>query len=189
MGVDGSANDLADRLRPAVITLRIIVLAMAGGVLVFACIAAVIRRSQPRPAIDVVPLLTSLAIVLAPLALLARGFVPALLVKRGRARIAAGKFELPAHPRAGIARSLSELGDAGKFFMVYQTQAIIAAAQLEAVAFLSIAAFLINGSVIALALGVLLAAAIVATVPRMPRVVQWIHEQLRLMGEEKLLVR
>jgi hypothetical protein len=73
--------------------------------------------------------------------------------------------------------------------MVYQTQAIIAAAALEAVAFVSVTAFLLDGSQVALALGLLLAAAIVAMVPRLPRVVQWIDEQRRLMDDEKLLAR
>lgn len=185
MNVNGRASDLADKLKPAVITLRIIVLAMASGVLVFACVAAVVRMSQPpQPANDAVPLLTTLAIVLAPLALLAKGILPGVFVKQARARIAAG------NPRAGAAPPpLSELGAAGKFFMVYQTQAIIAAATLEAVAFVSVTAFLLDGSQVALALGLLLAAAIVAMVPRLPRVVQWINEQRRLMDEEKLLAR
>jgi hypothetical protein len=191
MNINGSTSDLADKLKPVVNTLRIIVLALASGVLVFACVAAAVRMSQPQqPANDMAALLTTLAIVLAPLALLAKGILPGMFVKQARARIAAGKFEVPVNPRAGAAPPLvPELADAGRFFVVYQTHTIIGAAMLEGVAFLSLTAFMLNGSTVALALGLLLVAAIVAMVPRMPRVVQWINEQLRLLDEEKLLVR
>jgi hypothetical protein len=189
-----STNDLAQRLKPAILTLRIIVLALAAGVVAFALAAIVIRMQQAAaPANDAAELLTILGIAAAPVAFLLSRFLPGLIVAKARGQIASGLFGLPSESisreASGLQSSLGQLGDDGKLFTVFQTKTIISAALLDGAAFLNIVAFLLGGSPIALGLGLLLALAIAAMFPRTSRVVEWIEGQRRLMAEEKLLAR
>ncbi len=188
----GSTKDLAERLGPAIMTLRIIVAALATGVVAFAVTAIVIRlQKAPPPPADVAWVLTALGIAAAPVAVLLSRFVPAQFVAKSRAQIAGGQFGSPAGPVPNPAGEqqlgLGQFGDDGKLFTVYQTKTIISAALLEGAAFLNIIAFLQGGSPIAFCLGLLLALSIVAMFPRTSRVVEWIEAQRRLMAEEKLL--
>lgn len=189
-----STGDLAERLKPAILTLRIIVVALATGVVAFAVAAIVIRMQQAQaPAIEAAGLLTILGIAAAPVAFVLSRFVPGLFAGKARRQIASGQFGPPggANPdqTGGPQSSLVQLGDDGKLFMVYQTKTILAIALIEGAAFLNIIAFLLEGSPIALGLGLLLALVIVALFPRTSRVVEWIASQRRLMAEEKLLAR
>ncbi len=189
-----STNDLTERLKPAIMTLRIIVMALTTGVVAFAITAILIRRQQAAaPADDVAGLLTTLGIAAAPVAFLLSRFLPGIFVAKARGQIASGQIGLPSESNSretsGPQSSLGQLGDDEKLFTVYQTRTIISAALLDGVAFLNIVAFLSGGSLIALGLGLLLALAIVAQFPRVSRVVEWIEAQRRLMAEEKLLAR
>lgn len=189
-----STVDLAERLKLAIMTLRIIVLALATGVVAFAIAAIVIRMQQAAaPANDADGLLTILGIAAAPVAFLLSRFLPILIVAKARGQIASGQYGVPAEPSSrettGPQSSLVQLGDDGKLFTVYQTKTIIAAALLDGAAFLNIVAFLLGGSPIALGLGLLLALAIASLFPRVSRVVEWIEGERRLMAEEKLLAR
>src|SRR3990172_3465801 len=99
-----SNHDLADRLKPAVTTLRIVVAALASGVLAYAGAAVYVRSlGAIDPAADVASLLTMLAIAAAPLALVASRVLPAVVAKGARRRIAEGKFDLPQSPSTGPA--------------------------------------------------------------------------------------
>lgn len=189
-----STNDLTERLKPAIMTLRIIVMALTTGVVAFAITAIVIRRQQAAaPANDADGLLTTLGIAAVPVAFLLSRFLPGIFVAKARGQIASGQFGFPSESNlaqtGGPQSSLVQLGDDGKLFTVYQTNTIISAALLDGAAFLNIVAFLLGGSLIALGLGLLLALAIVAMFPRVSRVVEWIEAQRRLMAEEKLLAR
>jgi hypothetical protein len=189
-----TTNDLAARLKAAIVTLRIIVGALATSVAAFAITAIVIRLQQAPPAAgDAAWVLTALGIAAAPVAVLLSRFVPALFVAKARGQIASGQFGSPAgsspNPASGPQSGLGQLGDDGKLFTVYQTKTIISAALLEGAAFLNIIAFLQGGSPIALVLALLLALSIIALFPRASRVVEWIASQRRLMAEEKLLAR
>ena len=177
-------ENLADQLRPGVMVLRIIVCAMAGGVLMYAGVAVSTRMAEPGGQVagdlDVV---TLLSFVLTPLAFGGRWLIPGTLAKRARRAIGAGTF---AAPRGS--NDTGPAGDAGKLFSVYQTNTILGAALLEAVAFFDVTAFLLYGNWFALGLAVLPVAGILAMFPSAPRVVEWIAEQMRLIAEEKLLV-
>jgi hypothetical protein len=187
-------SDLAQRLKPAIMTLRIIVVALVTGVVAFAVTAIVIRMLQvAAPANGAAGLLTTLGIAAAPVALLLSRFVPGLFVAKARGQIASGQFGLPSESNlaqsGGPQSSLGQFGDDDKLFTVYQTKTIISAALLDGAAFLNIVAYLLGGSLIAIGLGLLLALAIASLFPRESRVVDWIEAQRRLMTEEKLLAR
>lgn len=194
MNNTNSTSDLDQRLRPAILTLRIIVMALAAGVVIFAVTAILIRLQQAQaPADDAAWMLTILGFAAAPVAFVLSRFVPSVFVAKARRQIANGQFGPPAgantNPTDGPQSSLFQLGDDGKLFMVYQTKTILAAALLEGAAFLNVVAFLLGGIPIALVLALLLTLAIVAMFPRTSQVVEWIETQRRLMAEEKLLAR
>jgi len=187
-------SDLAERLGPAIMTLRIIVVALASGVAAFAVAAVVIRMQQAAAqANDADGLLTTLGIAAAPVALLLSRFLPGTIVANSRRQIASGQYgsagRPPAPQASGSPSSAAAVDDDAKLFMVYQTKTIIAAALLEGAAFLNIVAFLLGGNLIALGVACLLALAIAAMFPRTSSVVEWIEGQRRLMAEEKLLAR
>jgi hypothetical protein len=77
------------------------------------------------------------------------------------------------------------LGDAGTLYGVYQTKTIVGAALLEGVAFLSITAFLLEGTWIALGVGVGLAVVVLTMFPSAPRAAEWVEGQMRRIQEEQ----
>lgn len=185
--MSASNGNLVDKLKPAVMVLRIIVVALASGVMLFVAVAMWMRLSRPQPAAADAEMLTMLAIGLAPLALIASRIVPAILVRNARRQIAAGHDPSPS--KEGPRAPLSELGDAGALAGVYQTKTIISAALLEGAAFFSATAYMLEGNQIALGLSLGFAGVILTMFPSASRVAEWIAGQRRLMGEEKLLGR
>jgi len=185
--MNSEVDNLADQLRPGVMTLRIIVCAMAGGVLMYAGVAVSTRMAEPggrvAGALDVV---TLLAFVLTPLAFGGWWLIPGALAKRARRAIGAGTFAAPRG--ANGSGPTDPAGDADKLFSVYQTNTILGAALLEAVAFFDVTACLLQGSWFALGLAVLPVMGILTMFPSAPRAAEWIAEQMRLIAEEKLLV-
>jgi hypothetical protein len=166
-----NTNYLAEKLKSAILTLRIIVMALATSVVAFAIAAIAIRMQQAAaPANDVGWTLAVLGIAAAPVAFVLSRFVPGLFVAKSRRQIARGQFgpAAAANPNqiGGVQSGLAQLGDDGKLFMVYQTKTILSAALLEGAAFLNIVAFLLGGNPVALGLGALLALAIAAMFPR-----------------------
>jgi hypothetical protein len=167
-------SDLAEKLRPNVLTLRIIVAAMATGVLVFAAVATIIRAGgnmQPRA----VGLITIMAFAWTPVALILGRLVPALMGKQARANIVSG---------TGLAASNSEVDLLAN---QYQTNTIIAIALLEGAAFFNLVAYLLEGHPAALGLGIGLAIVILTQFPSAQRMANWIEQQVRLIAEEKSL--
>jgi len=174
---------LVSELKPAVMTLRMIVASLAGGVVVFALVAIWMRLAgQQTPVERSVPLLTMLALVLFPVALGASRLVAGIVVRNSRRQIVADRA-------SAAAVGSGESQRAGALYAVFQTKTIIAAAVLEGAAFLSLFAFLLEGSPLGLVMAILLAAAIFAMFPSATRAADWIERQLRCIDEEKPLVR
>ena len=175
---------LVSELKPAVMTLRMIVASLAGGVVMFALVAIWMRLAgQQTPVERSVPLLTMLALVLFPVALGASRLVAGIVVRNSRRQIAADG------PSQAAAVGSGESQRAGALYAVFQTKTIIAAAVLEGAAFLSLFAFMLEGSPLGLVMAILLAAAIIAMFPSAARAADWIERQLRCIDEERPLVR
>jgi hypothetical protein len=169
-------SDLVEKLRPNVLTLRIIVAALATGVLVFAAVAMVIRAGgnmQPRAAN--LELITIMAIAWTPVGLILSRLVPALMSKTARANIVSG---------AGLAASNSQFD---LLTNQYLTNSIIAAALLEGAAFFNLVGYLLEGHPATLGLGIGLALVILSLFPSAPRMTHWIEQQARIIAEEKSL--
>jgi len=183
-------DDLVDKLKPVVMPLRIIVATLIAGVLSFAAVALFIRQNgnmQADPALD---FMTWMALAAAVAALVVSWLLPMAIVKNARRAIAGGSYPAPAPNTPGSPfAALSELGDAGKLAVAYQTSTIVGAAVLEGAAFMNIVTYLVNGSLTSLVVGVCIVLPIAAMFPSAPRVANWIDGQLRLMADEKMLSR
>jgi hypothetical protein len=186
-----SQGDLADRLRPAVAILRIIVAAVAGGALVFIMVAMYLRQAgyfQGAPA-DF-NFLTPVAVGWGVAALAASWLVPAKVARAARRSIVDGTYgDAVAMPGGKLHDALAELGEAGKLLGAFQSQLIVGLAFMESGALLGALVYLLNGSPIALGLAIGLVGAMVARFfPSAARMAEWIDVQQRLVDEERSLV-
>ena len=188
MSLHSASGAWVEKIKPVVLTLRIIVGAMACGVLAFVGVALVTRIGGNGPPNESLELLVPLAVGAAPLAYAISWLLPGLLAKNARRKIADGTFPSPQSPNAPLP-ALAQLGMPGQLASVYQTNTIIALALLEGAAFLNVTAYLLSGSWIALGAGVALVLFMLAQFPTTSRLVDWIGEQQRLVEAEKLLVR
>jgi hypothetical protein len=183
--------DLENDLGPFVRTQQIIVAALLMGVVMFASVAVFIQfpnhGDAQRPAFG---LLTFVAIGFAAAAIAAGIVAPAAIVKNARRGIAQGTWTPPQGPQ--VTQPFSNLvtrhGDAGKLVSVYQTKMIVAAAIPEGAAFFASITYMLEGSLISVALVGLLMFAIAWQFPTVSRVSGWIEEQLRLIAEEKTMI-
>jgi hypothetical protein len=170
--------------------MQIVIGAMPIGLAAFAVFAAWRQfAGTPQPNDITIRILTLTAIGLAILMFLLTQFGSEVFVRRARARIASGEFELGSKPRDRRWQWLLELGDAGKLFFVYQKRTVYVATLLEFVAFLNVASFMLSGSLVALTAAGLLVLALVALFPTTSRVVSWIDRQLRLLTDARDLAR
>ncbi|MEX2114619.1 MAG: hypothetical protein WD845_15605 [Pirellulales bacterium] len=177
-------DGLAEKLRPLVLTLRIILGSLAAGVFLFAAVALALRAGDGMPARgNGVDFLSMLAMVWTPLAVILSRVVPMLIAGNARAKIAAGTYS---SARDG-ASSPSASSDTDLLMGLYQSNTIIAAAFLEGTAFFNLVAYLLEGNPVSLGLGIGLAMAILWMLPSAHRTANWIELQLRSIGEERAL--
>ena len=160
-------RDLAEKLRPGVRTLQIVIAALSFGVASFAVVAIVIRALDPQPRGDA-GVLSLVGYAMAPIALVLSRVMQAVVVKGSRKQIIAGTYARPTG-------SLAEFGERGALFTVYQSSLLVGGALLEGPAFVCITAFLLEGSWPALVLAAGLLLALLAMLPRTERVTQWIE--------------
>jgi hypothetical protein len=193
-------RDLESKIRPVVIVSRIIVLALAAGVLGFAGVATMMRLDDPQqpqapppqgqaqaaqqPEGGPVEILTMMAILAAPIAMVFSRVVPAIMVAGSRKQIANGTYGLSKQAPAG-GQAMAGLGDAAPYAALYQVKTIVGAALLEGAAFFAVVAFMLERSWIALAMAAALAAMILTLYPSVPRVAEWIRRQQRLVEDEQ----
>jgi hypothetical protein len=171
----------ADPKSSVVRTLQIIVLALAAGVLSFALVAFFLTGGGLKPW-NANAWLSLLMAVISLTMIPARLFVPALIVQAGRRSIASGAGE-PVTRRSGVP-SLPDTEE-GKLLSVYLTQTIFGSAILEGAAFLNLVAFLQEGQLYSLILGLLLLAGLLAGVPTLHSLESWLERQLRRMQESR----
>ena len=191
MSISSSTDEVSKKLMPGVMAAQIVVGAMPIGIVAFAVFAAWRQfAGTPQPNDITIRILTIIAIGLAVLMFLITRLGSEVFVRRARARIASGEFQLGANPRDRSRWEwLLEFGDTGKLFFVYQKRTVYVATLLEAVAFLNVASFMLGGSLVALAAAGLLTLALVALFPTTARVVSWVDRELRLLTDARNLAR
>lgn len=186
MSVHPGEGDLAEKLTGPVTTLRIILVALASGIVMFAVVAVVVRSTGGFGADEGMNVLSWMALGLAPIALVASRVVPGLLADALRRQIASGKQQ-PPQTAAGPMAVLNEMGQAGALYGAYQTTTIISAALVEGAAMLSVIAFMLEGAWITLGVALGLAGVILALFPSPARAAAWVSNQLRRIEEERQL--
>lgn len=153
-------------------TLRTIVAALAGGLLLFGAVA-VLQKPEPQPG----PL--GLAMLgLAAVAVVVRLAVPPLIAQRA-CQSAAQLGESPAE--TGIPR------DADCLAQAYVTKTIVGAAILEAAGFANLVAYLMTGQWPNLLAAACMLLGILVSLPRGFTISLWVQQQMRRIREQRSL--
>lgn len=164
--------------------MQIIVGALLLGVVTFGLIvvAVVVGPQQLQPRAD---MMTIMAAAFALVSIGASLLIPQMLVAAARRQIATGKWQPPA-PGAMMPPALAELGEAGQLVMVYQTAMIVGAALLEGAAFFGIIATMIEKSSLALAVSGVCVVLLLAKMPTIGRLSNWLDAQSRAMEADRM---
>ncbi len=183
-----SGTDWREQLPLQVRVLQIIIGALSLGCIFFAVIVIVAAKTSFKNAgnqLDV----TYIALAMAGLIFVLCIFLPHIIVSQGRKNILRTIF--PA------ARTVSD-SDAGEkredenrvaqpLTQLLQTKTIVAGALLEGAIFFLLIAYMIERSNLSLLAAAALLILLIAQMPTMRRVTNWIENQLRLIAEERLL--
>ncbi len=171
-------------LSAVVMTLRIIIVALAAGLLMFMVVVTVLVPAQmaPKPALDVgnppvvsadkaMPVLTVAAIAGAAILLPLSVAIPGIVSDAQRRKLASTK---------------ASADDVPALIRAYQTKLIMAAALTEAPGFLALVAYMLERNPITLGLALIIIAFILIRFPIRARVEQWLDGQLdRLQNERR----
>lgn len=161
------SHDQSDSLTARVVIMRILIGALVTGILFFAGIAAFLR-SQDQPPAPETPVLTYIGLGFTALSVIARVFVIQAVEAAFRRRAAASAPPVE------------------QYWTQYQTNLIIGAALLEAPGFFLLIAYLLEGQTVALAAGLLLAAAMaVWHFTTRDKVERWVQLQQELVAQER----
>lgn len=168
--------------------LQIICTAMIVGCLVLTGVVLSMVLSGSMPTSDTAPLLTYVGAGAAFLLLLLRAIIPEIVAARGRRAIAAGTWEPSQTPAARSNPRSAELiertGDAGRLMAVYTLRGIIAMALLEGGCFMNLVIYMLDQEPLSLGVAGGLLAALAIGFPTHERVVAWVEQQLRDLGQQ-----
>jgi hypothetical protein len=161
--------DLDSTLAQRVMTMRIIVIALLNGILVFVGIAVYTRTTgQMTPPLEM-PILSHIAFIAAAPMLLAALLVPRLMESAAISKIVKGT----ATP--GV----------GQLLPIYQTRLIIRSALFEGPAFFALVAFMIEGPWVMLAVAGVMAAGIATGFPTVSGVQAWMEDRREKIAAER----
>jgi hypothetical protein len=172
-------------------TLQIVVLALAAGVVSFLVIAVIVRVTREPDQLAGLPVLTYVLLALAIVTLVFSLVFPERLFVRQRRKIAAGSWQpvLEGQETPQVATELLQAGDAGKLYLLFNQRTVITAGMREGAGFLATIAFFLEGQVVALVVGVLVAVLVLMLFPTSNRVHHWIEQQLQLLDRDRRLLR
>ena len=157
-------------LAKAVVPMQIIVGAMASGVMMF---AVVVLAREGGDAPDE-PTITYVALVISVASLAASFFVPNLVARAARDKMAKGQ-----EPRLSVRTTVPfEAGIVGQLAKVFQVRLIITCAILEGPALFCLIAYMTEGSLIVLVVAALLFFSILSRFPTPRSLEDWIAQDL-----------
>ena len=177
-------NDWRGQIGPLLLTMRIVVLALTAGCLIFMAIVFVIVQPGQAPAADnnSPPIVTYVALGFAGAAIVLRMIVPKIIESAAKKRIADGTWQglvpIAGQQYAQNAELVERLGDAGKLLGVLYIRTIIGGAILEGSAFFALIVYLIEQSPLALAAAVVLIIGVALNFPTRSGTIHWIEDQL-----------
>ena len=170
-------------------TIQIVVGALIAGCVGFLAVAAVIVSGdafEPDPEMAQVMNLVLVLFLVGDL--IAWAIAPRMMVAQGRRKIADGAWTPPQGSGSGeMVKFIERTGDAGRLFALYMTRTIVACALLEGVAFFAIIVYLVTGSIVGLAIAVVLVIGLALHMPTRGGVLHWIEDQLRLVEQDRQL--
>lgn len=166
------SDDIESTLAQRVLTMRIIVIALLNGILVFMGIAVFTRANGQMPAAPDPPMLTYLAFALAVPTALGALLVPRVIDAAAVKRLAKGHAT----------------SDAGSLVGVFQQRLIVRSALFEAPAFFSLIAYMIEGQWPTLVIAGLMAFGIATGFPSISRMRAWLEDQTERVAAERASV-
>jgi hypothetical protein len=172
---------IANRVR----IMRIIVLAMAAGIVLFlTVILTVSELARPLMPERQARLLTYIAAAYGGVALAAAPLISTLLMSAGMRQMAQSP---PSKPKAATLPSPPEFlqSDAGKLTALYATKTIISAAFYEGAALFLCVAYLLGRNPAATAIAAILLAALLWQLPTADRVQRWLESRLRQLEQDR----
>jgi hypothetical protein len=161
-------------LNKLVLTMRVIVAALASGVVLFFFIVLALRGDQAPGQ----PLIAYLAAGVGVTAFAASVVVPQVMTAPARQSIAAGD----APNGAAVSK---EVGDVGRLGALYQTRVIVAGALLEGAAFFNTIAYLFEGQMLTVVVTIALILSIVGQFPTVGRVENWVVSQMEIIEQSR----
>jgi hypothetical protein len=182
-----SEQDLDRFLTPRLRVMRIILLALVLGCVIFLIVVVSIRLSQNLQN-NSAPLLTYMGIGFGLLMFVVSLIAPRVMVATARKQIAKGTWPSAAAEARypGAVEKLHGTSDVGQLCALYQTQLIIGAAMLEGATFFNLIAYLQEGDPTSLVAAGLLLAAMLRLFPTRGGVENFLIEQGELLRQERL---
>jgi peptidoglycan/LPS O-acetylase OafA/YrhL len=165
-------------------TAQMIVAALVVGVLVFAGVVYFMNMGGQPPQGQ--PMISMIMAALGATVIVARFFIPGLVVQSSCRGIADGTWKPAASNQPGY---LPPSNEREKLLSVYLSKTIIGAALLEGGAFANLVAYLLEGQWYSLIFGIALALAIAAGMPTKTGVESWVDRQLRQVEEIRSMPR
>jgi len=159
--------------------MRIIVVALAMGVVMFSLIALLIS-GEAKP--DGQPVVAYMGLFFAAVMFVTREVVSKFIVASARKKIASGGSQSAQQ----VTRQISEEATLEeKFLFTYRVRLIVRAALLEGAAFFNLIAFIIQHEWWSFAIAAVFAAIILSTFPSRNGLLNWIDQQIELLALEQ----
>ena len=160
------------QLAGQLVTMRILVGAMAAGVLVFLVLALAMASGRPDPESRI----SHGAVLVACLAAIACAIVPRLVTRSLLSAAAHGQAGQSAEPGGPAPEGQSAVGP---LLGLYQTRLLVSAAILEGAALLNIVAYVLEKQPLSIAVAVILLLLMLVQFPSQRRVEDWVTRQLQ----------
>jgi hypothetical protein len=160
-------------------TMRIIVSALALGVMTLFVVVVVMRQQNPNRPVPDPPIITFIALGFAGLQFVLQAVIPNLMAAGARRRIAAGQWP----PGMGASVPADDLG---KLCMLYQVRLVVGAALVEGAAFFLLIAYLLEGQIVALAGAAVMLALVLVRFPTRSGLEGWLSDQQEQLRQERM---
>jgi hypothetical protein len=165
--------------------MQIIVGAMGIGCFSFLCIAVLVAMGRNNPADQL--MFTYIGLAMAGMILGSWIVMPGIVVSQGRKKIQqtpACSTERQSNQQSGNV-SGKENGKGLALIALFQTKTIISSALLEGAVFFLLITHMLEGSMLSILAAVALLILLIAQIPTIGRVANWIDKQMRLVDEER----
>lgn len=172
-------SNLEESLKKNLLVIRIVTGALIAGVVTLLAIVLFIRQTNPQPPRQ--PVVGLVGVVFAAVALVVAAIVPGFIRRSWERQVAGGMW--PAVPQRGGAAPLpptpvekvSPDDETNRWWGLYLTTHIVRCAILEGAAFLQGVAYLVEGNLFSLALGIGLLIVLAMQWPRREPIDRWVE--------------